>query len=119
MHRSSNQLSRAGSRTLNTTAGTCLALGVAAIFAGACDKGPAGKEQGSSATGTNTSAGVMPAAPTGEQVKCLGIHECKGKSACHVAGGHACAGQNECKGKGWISVTKAECDLKGGKVINS
>jgi hypothetical protein len=119
MHRPSMQLSRAASRTVNKTAGTCLALGVATIFAGACDRSPAAKEQGSSATGTDKPAAAMPAAPTGEQVKCLGIHECKGQSACHVAGGHACAGQNACKGKGWISVTKADCDLKGGKVIDS
>lgn len=118
MHRSPRQVGHAGSRTVNRTTGTCLALGVAAIFSGACDKSPAG-QAGASATSSNTLAGAMPAAPTGEQVKCLGIHECKGKSACHVAGGHACAGQNTCKGKGWISVTKAECDVKGGKVIDS
>ena len=50
-------------------------------------------------------------------VHCLGIHECKGKSACHVAGGHACAGQNECKGKGWIDVPRADCAARGGKIL--
>jgi hypothetical protein len=100
---------------LNQTVGTCLALSVAALFVAGCDKGTSddrGKPGVSQAPG-------MPAAPTGDQVKCLGIHECKGQSACHVLGkdGHACAGQNACKGKGWISVTAKECTAKGGKVL--
>ena len=61
----------------------------------------------------------MPPAPTGDNVHCLGVHECKGKSECHVAGGHACVGQNECKGKGWISLPKQECLKKGGTVLDS
>jgi hypothetical protein len=60
-----------------------------------------------------------PPAPNSGLVQCLGIHECKGKSACHVIGSHACAGQNSCKGKGWISVPAAECQAKGGKVLDS
>jgi uncharacterized membrane protein len=52
-----------------------------------------------------------------ETVKCLGIHACKGQSQCGVEGGHACAGQNDCKGKGWIKVSKEECDAKGGTVL--
>ena len=104
---------------MNKTVGSCLAMSVAALFSGGCQK--------ESAQGSSTS-GAAPAAQTdmekargatGGTVPCLGIHECKGKSACHVVGGHACAGQNSCKGKGWIQVPRAECDAKGGKVLDS
>ena len=104
---------------MNNPLGTCLALSVAALFA-SCDKnessskgaGEASKPGGEAATTT------MPALEQGK-VQCLGIHECKGKSACHVIGAHACAGQNECKGKGWIQVPAAECEAKGGKILDS
>ena len=43
------------------------------------------------------------------EVKCSGINSCKGTSAC--------AGQNSCKGQGWIKASKADCDAKGGKVV--
>ena len=92
-----------GISSVNETIGTYLALGVAALFASACEKTP------------TPEPASMPV-PLPGQVQCLGIHECKGQSACHVAGGHACAGLNSCKGKGWIAVTRAECDAKGGKV---
>jgi uncharacterized membrane protein len=51
------------------------------------------------------------------KVKCAGINECKGKSACH-GNGNACAGQNSCKGKGWVETSsEKECKDKGGKVL--
>ena len=82
---------------------TSFAVSVAALFVAACSKG----------------AEVASAVPddSSPKVKCLGVHECKGQSACGVPGGHACAGQNECKGKGWIETTGAECDAKGGKIL--
>lgn len=83
-----------------------LALSVAALFLTACQEKAAPPPP----------AMTLPKA-TGDEVHCLGIHECKGKSACHVAGGHACAGQNECKGKGWIDVPRAECESRGGKIL--
>lgn len=52
-----------------------------------------------------------------DKIKCSGINECKGKSACNTASS-SCAGQNACKGKGWVMVPKAECEKKGGKVIS-
>ena len=85
------------------------ALSAAALFLAAC-------QQKSSAPAP---MGAAPVEKSGDNVQCLGIHECKGKSACHVAGGHACAGQNECKGKGWISVPRAECTSRGGKVLET
>jgi hypothetical protein len=85
------------------------ATSVAALFLAAC-------QEKASAPQPN----AMPTVDkSGDKVQCLGIHECKGKSACHVAGGHACAGQNDCKGKGWISVPRAECAARGGKVLES
>lgn len=50
------------------------------------------------------------------KVKCEGINECKGKSACNTAN-NACAGMNACKGKGWNEVTAKECKAKKGKVV--
>ena len=98
---------------MNNTVGTCLALSVAALFA-SCDE----NESSSKCAGGETATTTMPALEQGK-VQCLGIHECKGKSACHVIGAHACAGQNECKGKGWIQVPAAECEAKGGKILDS
>lgn len=118
---------------MNKSVGTYLAASVAALFAAACDQSTKGSPEPAS-TGTTTSgtaapgasaegAGTPAAAPAMPDpnkpgmVQCLGIHECKGKSACHVIGAHACAGQNSCKGKGWIHVPRAECEAKGGKVL--
>jgi uncharacterized membrane protein len=53
----------------------------------------------------------------GDKVKCTGINECKGKGGCAGAG-NSCAGQNACKGKGVLTVPKAECEKKGGKVVS-
>lgn len=104
---------------MQTTHGACLALSVAALFGAACERKSAEPAAGGAAPSETTKS--MPAAPEpgSGNVQCLGIHECKGKSACHVIGSHACAGQNTCKGKGWINVPAAECRAKGGKVIDS
>ena len=53
----------------------------------------------------------------GDNVKCVGINECKGHGACAGAG-NSCAGKNDCKGKGMLEVPKAECQKKGGKIIS-
>lgn len=84
---------------------TSFAVTAAALFVSAC--GGSGEPAAHGAAGT----------ASGDTVKCLGIHECKGQSQCGVEGGHGCAGQNDCKGKGWIKVSQAECDAKGGKVL--
>ena len=65
---------------------------------------------------------VAAAAAGDEMVKCFGINECKGESACNVNKPelgieHSCAGENDCKGKGWIKVARSECDSKGGEVL--
>ena len=102
---------------MQNSTGACLAMSVAALFVGGCDK----SEPSTASPGATDTSKSMPAppAPGSGHVQCLGIHECKGKSACHVIGSHACAGQNTCKGKGWISVPAAECQAKGGKVLES
>ena len=82
-----------------------LAVSVAALFVAACQKA------------ATDAPSMKSEKATGDNVHCLGIHECKGKSACHVVGSHACAGQNDCKGKGWIDVPRAECSARGGKVL--
>ena len=45
----------------------------------------------------------------GEKIKCDGVNGCKGESACATAD-NSCAGENGCKGKGFLKLTKAECD---------
>ena len=46
-------------------------------------------------------------------VKCTGSNACKGQSSCKGAS-NACKGQNACKGKGFMEMTKAECDAAKG-----
>lgn len=43
--------------------------------------------------------------------KCMGANACRGKSDCSTGRG-ACGGAtaNSCKGKGYLIMTKAECD---------
>ena len=45
--------------------------------------------------------------------KCMGANACKGQGACATAS-NACKGMNACKGKGFLQMTKAECDKAGG-----
>jgi hypothetical protein len=55
--------------------------------------------------------------PSGAQsakVQCFGVNSCKGQSDCKSAS-NACKGQNSCKGKGFVSMTKSECDAAGGR----
>jgi uncharacterized membrane protein len=48
------------------------------------------------------------------KVKCEGVNSCKGRSACKSAN-NACKGQNSCKGKGFVNLTKADCDAAKAK----
>ena len=43
------------------------------------------------------------------KVKCEGVNGCKGQSACHTAT-NGCQGQNSCKGKGYLLLSKSDCD---------
>jgi hypothetical protein len=62
----------------------------------------------------NIATAADEAAPA--QVKCSGVNACKGMSECGTAS-NACKGQNSCKGNGWMNMSKADCDAKGGKVV--
>jgi hypothetical protein len=104
---------------MQNTNGACLALSVAALFVGACERKSADPAASGASQPETTKSMPAPPAPGSGNVQCLGIHECKGKSDCHVIGSHACAGQNTCKGKGWINVPAAECQAKGGKILDS
>lgn len=45
--------------------------------------------------------------------KCIGANACKGQSACGSAA-NSCHGMNSCKGKGWVEMSKAECEKISG-----
>lgn len=45
--------------------------------------------------------------------KCVGANSCKGQSACKTAAS-TCKGENSCKGKGFLEMSKADCDLAEG-----
>jgi hypothetical protein len=50
---------------------------------------------------------------------CMGANACKGQSACKTAN-NACKGQNACKGKGFVEMTKAECEkIEGASYIDA
>lgn len=68
--------------------------------------------------------GETPTTNTAEQVKCFGINDCKGESACGVNKPElglesACAGENECAGKGWIKLSRTDCEAKSGEVLGT
>jgi hypothetical protein len=46
--------------------------------------------------------------------KCTGVNSCKGQSACKTARS-SCKGENSCKGKGFLEMSKADCDVAGGE----
>jgi hypothetical protein len=93
---------------------SAFALSAAALFLGGCKKAPTETPE--------DDAGA--AADADEQVKCFGINECKGESVCAVNKPelgieHSCAGENDCKGKGWIKVTRADCEGQDGEVLGT
>jgi len=53
-------------------------------------------------------------AGTDGKVHCDGVNSCKGQSACKSAN-NACKGQNSCKGKGFLEMSKADCDAAKAK----
>lgn len=63
---------------------------------------------------------MAPTAAAADEAKihCAGANSCKGHGECKTAS-NDCAGMNSCKGQGFISLTKAECDAKGGTVMDS
>ena len=110
---------------------SAFALSAAALFIGGCKPDPNTKNP-ESTTGTVDSGTVDsgavdsggPVAAGDEDVKCFGINSCKGESVCAVNKPelgieHACAGENACEHKGWIKVTRSECEAKAGEVLGT
>ena len=97
---------------------SAFALSAAALFLGAC------KDQPPPENPEPTSDPAAVNAGGDEQVKCFGINDCSGQSVCAVNKPdlgieHACAGENDCKGKGWIKVSRSECESKSGEVLGT
>ena len=65
------------------------------------------------ATGCAHSTDSMSAGEMGKG-QCHGVNDCKGE--CKTAN-NSCEGKNDCKGKSWISLSKADCDTKGGTYV--
>lgn len=66
-----------------------------------------------------TAAAPIVAAHADAKGKCIGANACRGKSDCSI-GKSACGGatSNSCKGKGYLLLTKAECDkIPGTKFV--
>ena len=64
--------------------------------------------------GTGLATSALAAAGADAKIHCNGVNACKGQSACKSAN-NACKGQNACKGKGFMEMTKAECDAAKAK----
>ena len=62
-----------------------------------------------------SSAPLATANAADAKIKCEGGNSCKGQSACHTATS-GCQGQNSCKGKGYVMLTKKECDAAKAKI---
>jgi hypothetical protein len=72
-------------------------------------------------------AAVTNATAADAKVKCTGVNSCKGQSACKSASNsckgqsackgasNSCKGQNSCKGKGFVEMSKADCDAAKAK----
>lgn len=102
---------------MSHTIPTTLALAAAALFLGGCDKDGASASPGE----TSPAGGEKTAA----NIKCFGVNECAGQSACDIpdgrvepgSKGHECGGLNECKGKGWILLPADDCAAQGGEPV--
>lgn len=65
-----------------------------------------------------TTGGVALADTHGDKMKCEGVNSCKGHSECATEHSE-CSGKNQCKGKGWVKMTKADCDMAKEKLKKS
>jgi uncharacterized membrane protein len=86
---------------------------------------PAAKKSGAAiatAVATLIFTGAVPISVAHAEAKdkCIGANACRGKSDCST-GKSACGGAtaNSCKGKGFLLLTKAECDrIPGTKFVS-
>lgn len=96
---------------MKTNLASTFALSAAALFLAGCGKD---KPAPSSPDDAKATAGdAAPVDPNAKQ-RCYAVNECAGLTACDVAGKWDCAGLNDCCGKGWLYITRAECDALGG-----
>jgi hypothetical protein len=58
---------------------------------------------------------VQSAVAAESTLSCFGVNTCKGESACKSAR-NDCKGQNACKGRGFVELTKKDCDAAKQKV---
>ena len=99
---------------------SAFALSAAALFLGACKDKPPTTDPGL----TDADGAAEASASGDERVKCFGINSCAGESVCAVNKPelgieHVCAGENECKGKGWIDVSRSECETQEGEILGT
>jgi len=88
------------------------ALSAAALFLAGCGKEKTPPTPPNDATQPAETA-KADADPNAKQ-RCYAVNGCAGETACDVAGKWDCAGNNNCCQKGWLYVTKGECDELGG-----
>lgn len=103
---------------------SAFALSAAALFLGGCKKPPENVDPGTATPEPGTGTATEPVASGDDQVKCFGINSCKGESVCAVNKPelgieHACNGENDCQGKGWIKVTRSDCEAQSGEVLGT
>lgn len=89
---------------------TTFALSAAALFVGGCGKDKPATETPAAQAPAPEQAEVDP----NKKVRCYGVNECAGQTACDVSGKWDCGGNNDCCGKGWLSIPKGQCDELGG-----
>jgi predicted small lipoprotein YifL len=90
------------------------ALSAAALFLGGCGKDKAPTSSPDAKSGAPTADAKTTEPDPNAKQRCYAVNECAGQTACDVAGKWDCGGNNDCCGKGWLHLTKAECDAKGG-----
>ena len=64
-------------------------------------------------SGAVNAADPAPATTAEAKIKCAGVNECKGKTACKSAS-NECKGKNSCKGKGFLEMSKTDCTTNKG-----
>lgn len=97
----------------NNKLATALAMSAAALFLGGCGKQKTDTATPDAAT-NGAGGGAAAAVDPSKKVRCYGVNECSGQTACDVAGKWDCGGNNDCCGKGWLYIAKGECDELGG-----
>lgn len=112
---------------MNIKTGTMIAIAAGGLFASACKKEEAKRDEPTKMEAPKPDEGSSAAVPKPDEAKpeaeqvakvdCAGVNACKGQGTCKTPTS-GCGGQNECKGKGVVAMTEAECKEKGGTIAN-